>query len=870
MSTLTRESDPPTQERELLRLESLSRYQILDSDEDDAFDAITKLTADLFDVPMALVSLVDFNRQWFKSRVGVDLSETDRSISFCSVAIETPGEVMWIGDTQSDHRFFDNPLVTGSPHVRFYAGAPLASPEGFALGTLCILDTKPRTRDDAQVQRLRVLAKQVMLAMNLRRARLDYGALTERLGEAKVLNALVMSEMLEGMLVAAPESGRFVEVSDYACKILGASKKQVIGLKKEDILDFDDSRLRELLNQRSDIGVGSGEVRMRRLDGSFFEAELRSTVHSGSGLPPRSIYVFRNVDDRARLKQLLKHQGDLLEKLSQRVPGTIYQYREFPDGTSCFPYASEGVRSIYEVSPHEILHSAQVVFDRIYPDDLEALSQSIAHSRLTLEAWEHEYRVVLPERGLRWCHGRAIPERLPDGSTLWHGYIHDITDRKNHEELEHRLANLDSLTGLPNRQLMRDRLEILLASSRRSGQLAAVVFVDLDRFKHINDAKGHSVGDQILVQVADRIRSRLRSDETAARIGGDEFVLLFGNLGGELNQAIGRASHLIDEYRRVLSLPFHIGEDRYTISASFGVALMPDESAHIDDYVRYADTAMYKAKAAGGNRFEFFVPYMQKEVEDRLALEQDIRHALGNKEFSLNIQPQFNSTGCMTGAELLLRWRHPTRGQVSPAQFIPIAEETGCIREIGFWVLEEACRASIALSRSGLCFPLSVNVSMIQLADPEFATNVQSLFRTYGLPPHSLMFEVTESIFAQDMDALRSRMHELGQLGIGFSIDDFGTGYSSLSYLQQLPIAEIKIDRSFVASLPTNAESESIVKAIISIAKSLSFEIVAEGVETSDQATFLFGSMVDRVQGFYFSRPVELDGFLESFLSDQR
>ena len=865
MNALVSMADLATQGHERLRIDALLRYQLLDSTPEESFDSITNLAATFFDVPIALVSLVDESRQWFKSRHGVEISETDRSVSFCSVAIERPADVLWVGDTFSDSRFVENPLVIGPPYVRFYAGAPLVTPEGFAVGTLCILGPVPRPHDEVQEEQLKAFAKQVMTAMTLRREKIEYAELTGQLLDVKELNALVFSEMREGLLVAAPDTGRFVDVSEAACKILGGSKSQIVGLRKEDVLDFADPRLKQLLQQRSSMGVGSGQVRMRRLDGSCFESELRSSLHVNPGQALQSIFVFRNIDDRTRLKQLLKNQADLLDKLSQRVPGAIYQFRQYPDGSSCFPYASEGIRSIYEVSPEEAQRSAKAVFERLHPDDFDAVSRSIQHSMDTLDPWELEYRVVLPKRGLRWCHGQSVPERLADGSTLWHGYIHDITDRKSHEELEHRLANIDSLTGLPNRALMRDRLEMLLASSRRSGQHAAVVFVDLDRFKHINDAKGHSTGDQILVQVAERIRGRLRSDETAARIGGDEFVLLFGTLGVDLGQAIGRASNLVDDYRRVLNAPYHVGDDKYSISASFGIALMADETNSIDDYVRYADTAMYKAKGAGGNRFEFFVPSMQQEVEERLALEQDIRHALGLNQLSLNIQPQFNSLGCMTGAELLLRWRHPSRGQVSPAQFIPIAEETGNIREIGHWVLEQACATSIKLNQAGLRFPLAVNISMVQMSDPDFVINVKALFHKYALEPKSLNFEVTESIFAKDLESLRTKMHDLGKLGIGFSIDDFGTGYSSLSYLQQLPIAEIKIDRSFVANLPANLGSESIVNAIISIAKSLGFDIVAEGVETAEQATYLFGSMVDRVQGYYFSKPLELESFLAEF-----
>ena len=421
-----------------------------------------------------------------------------------------------------------------------------------------------------------------------------------------------------------------------------------------------------------------------------------------------------------------------------------------------------------------------------------------------------------------------------------------------------QLALYDGLTGLPNRSGFLEALERALQQARRRVVRGALLFIDLDHFKNVNDTRGHAAGDEHLRLVAQQLQSVMRTGDTLARLGGDEFVVLLPDLGPETEAASRGAMLAAERLRQALARLPATGADALPTTMSVGVALFPGEHQTADDLLREADTAMYRAKSQGRNRTAFFEQAMQSELQERLALEHDLAQALVNGELHLAAQTQFDGTGRRVGAELLLRWTHPQRGAVSPAVFIPLAEQSGQIVALGEWVLRQACALSVALRSQGQTLPLSVNISPRQFRQPGFVERVRALLAASGARAQDLIFEVTEGLLIEDVDGTVARMQELVALGIRFSVDDFGTGYSSLAYLKRLPLHELKIDRTFVQDTPDDANDTALVRLVLSMAAELGLQVVAEGVETRRQADFLLAHGCDRLQGFLLARPQPL------------
>ena len=433
--------------------------------------------------------------------------------------------------------------------------------------------------------------------------------------------------------------------------------------------------------------------------------------------------------------------------------------------------------------------------------------------------------------------------------------MRDISERKSAEQAIHVLAYFDPLTGLPNRRQFMDRLSQTLSQAQSGFQVGALLFIDLDHFKDVNDARGHAVGDAVLCHAAAVLVSLLREGHLVARLGGDEFVVLAPILSNTLTAGASEAMALAERIRQRLAQPFELEQQRYSLGASIGVSLFPFGQQTPADLLREADTAMYRAKGAGRNRIAFFETSMQADIEQRLALENDLEKALAQQQMVVYLQPQFDARGQIDGAELLLRWQHPERGLVPPDRFIAAAEKSGQIIALGDWVLQQACELLVLLQTRGHDIPLSINVSPRQFRQPDFVGRVKEVLQRTGAPASSLIFEVTEGLLIDDFEETVARMLALAQLGIRFSIDDFGTGYSSLAYLKRLPLYELKIDRSFVKDTPEDPNDTAIVRMILSMAKHLGLRVVAEGVETAEQADFLRQSHCDALQGYLFARP---------------
>jgi len=442
--------------------------------------------------------------------------------------------------------------------------------------------------------------------------------------------------------------------------------------------------------------------------------------------------------------------------------------------------------------------------------------------------------------------------------------------RRVNEELQraatalNRLAYFDELTGLPNRRLLMDRLGHTLAAARRAPLSGALLYLDLDRFKNINDARGHAAGDALLVAVGQRLGTRLRDEDTVARLGGDEFVILSTAPAHDPETDARTAMAVAGKVREAFDQPFTVQDQPYQVSVSIGVVLLGHADQTAEELLRDADTAMYRAKAGGRNRIAFFEAAMQREVEEHLALESELAQAISQDQLSLHLQSQMNAQGTVVGVELLLRWTHPVLGPVTPARFIPIAEETSLIVRLGDWVLEQACRTQLRLHAAGFEVPLSLNVSPRQFHQGDFVERVLAVLDRTGANPRMLVFEVTESLLLENLERTIPRMDALAARGIRFSVDDFGTGYSSLAYLKRLPLHELKIDRSFIQDTPADPNDTAIVQMILSMASHLGLKVVAEGVETRAQADFLAANGCDAMQGYYCARPQPLEAWLHT------
>jgi diguanylate cyclase (GGDEF)-like protein len=435
--------------------------------------------------------------------------------------------------------------------------------------------------------------------------------------------------------------------------------------------------------------------------------------------------------------------------------------------------------------------------------------------------------------------------------------IAEISERRQAESKLNYLAYHDPLTGLSNRRSFIERLEESLRDAGRHAQRTAVLFIDLDQFKQVNDSFGHGVGDELLVAVAARLSEHVRLIDMLARLGGDEFICLMEAVRSEDEVAL-----LAREINAAFEMPFRLGDHELYLSASIGISLFPEDGESVLELMRNADSAMYRAKASGRGQYHFYSPEMTRDAKARICMENLLRRALGNGELSVHLQPQVDTaSGELVGAEALVRWNSPELGSVAPSEFIPLAEESGIIIALGHWVLLETCRQFMQWRRDGFNLPkVSVNLSVKQLERPEFIESLATILDATGMDPHCLKLELTESVVMACDDAC-ALLQRLRDFGISLALDDFGTGYSSLSYLKRLPVQQLKIDRSFVMGIGQNPGDEAIIRTVIELARSLDFEVVAEGVETAGQATFLGELGCQQLQGFLHGRAVAPDEF---------
>jgi len=504
-------------------------------------------------------------------------------------------------------------------------------------------------------------------------------------------------------------------------------------------------------------------------------------------------------------------------------------------------------------SPEELMASLRDIGNELYVEK-QRREEFIGIMRARGSVTGFESRIYRKNGDIIWISENARAVADEDGTPLgYEGTVEDITERRQYQvRIEHQ-ANYDTLTGLANRSLLQDRLQQALLTAAASGQRLAVAFVDLDRFKFINDSLGHHVGDELLKAVAARLKSCVRDCDTVARLGGDEFVLLInGHTGPE------HVRQMMEKMLAAVAQPWVIQQGEFLVSCSIGVALHPDDGEEALTLLKHADSAMYRAKDHGRNNFQFFTRELNALLIEQLELETYLRRALERNQFVLRYQPRVHlATGQIVGAEALLRWRIPQKGTVAPMRFVGLAEETGLIVPIGKWVLQTACAQNKAWQDAGLPpIVVSVNVSPRQFRHENLVQAVADVLRSTGLEPRFLELELTESMVMHDAPKLVAMLDELKELGVKIAVDDFGTGYSSLSYLKRFPVDRLKVDRSFVENMTTEADDATIVRTIIALGHNLGLKVVAEGVETAQQARALRAYQCDEAQGFLFARAV--------------
>ncbi len=512
--------------------------------------------------------------------------------------------------------------------------------------------------------------------------------------------------------------------------------------------------------------------------------------------------------------------------------------------------------------------SIESFWQLIHPDDRELVRHAFIAALKGQKAFNQDFRMLLPNGTVKYFHGQSQTQFGSDGrATHMAGSAQDITERKRMEDEVRKLALYDPLTDLPNRILFREELERALQRAKRSGAMIGVFFLDLDKFKRINDSLGHDNGDRLLRVIAERLRQSTRGEEVVARFGGDEFTMLIGPL-----KNADEASRAAQRVVRAFAEPVQLQGQELFASTSIGISLYPTDATDASGLIKNADTAMYAAKSVGRNGYQFYDRSMNESTLAKLEFDVAMRHGLARGEFILNYQPRIDTrTARVVGCEALIRWNHPTQGLILPGQFIGIAEDSGFIIPMGKWVIDQVCWRQRAWRDMGLPrIPIAVNLSALHVVRPEIVAEIHEALSRHGLEGRDLELEVTETVFLQDAAVSAGILGDLSAMGIKIVIDDFGVGFSSMNYLQRLPVNALKIDRSFVILAPHNNRKGAIVKAIVAMAKSLELGIIAEGVETAEEEAFLKQIGCHEMQGIWFGSPVPEKEFAQIHLIDNR
>lgn len=583
---------------------------------------------------------------------------------------------------------------------------------------------------------------------------------------------------------------------------------------------------------------------------------------SGNDEISQAAKAFDKMANDIEIQQIqIKESHDQFEALVTNIPGVTYRCLLDTNWTMLFVSDSMEELSGYPASDF-IQNAVRDYTSIIYPDDVGYVNAEFEDDYLHLD-FMLEYRIIHRLGEIRWVHERGCIVLDKHGEPAFlDGFIFDITERKQTEREIEKLAFYDSLTNLPNRRLLQDRLKMALAMSKRHKQYGALLFIDLDHFKNLNDTLGHDIGDLLLKHVAERLRLCMRTCDTVSRLGGDEFIIMIEGLSHKELDAAKQAEIFGEKILSTLNQNYQLNVHDYRITPSIGITLFNDLEESVDELLKRADIAMYQSKATGRNGLSFYEPQMQEKINARVDLEKDLNRAIREQEFVLYYQSQVHCEK-IVGAEVLIRWNHPEKGLVSPDTFIPVAEETGLILPIGEWVLEMACAQIKQWENQPTTahLQLAVNVSSKQFQQADFVYQIQTLVAKMDINPSRLKIELTESLLLNNVEMTIDKMVKLRELGICFSMDDFGTGYSSLSYLTKLPLNQLKIDQAFIRNMGQKPSDAIIVQTIIGMTRNLDIDVIAEGVETEMQRDFLKLHDCNVYQGYFFSKPIPLNEF---------
>ena len=843
------------------RLATLLGLNILDTPAEERFDSLTRIAQRCFDAPIVLITLLDSNRQWFKSKQGLDTAETPRSISFCDHAIRTD-DTFVISDSLLDSRFVGNPLVMGAPYIRFYAGQPLKARNGSRLGTLCIIDGKPRQLSQADLDLLRDLGALVECELNLR----DTLEIRDTMlcESAAIMSATINSAMDAVMQMDA--QGTISGWNHQAEIIFGWTSDEALGRKMHDTIIPPQHRQAHIRGMTHFLATGEGPVLNKRIeisalhrDGHEFPIELSIAPLEIAGKYQFSAFL-RDITVRKQVESQLR----LLE-------ASVAQLNDVVIITEAAPLDASGPRIVFVneaavrttgFTRAELLGQTIRILQGPSTDQAELIRISAA---LIKTGSAHAELIHYTKAGAKyWIEANVTPVLSSAGVTTHFVAIgRDITKRKQAEQDLAYIAHYDVLTNLPNRVLLGDRLQQAMLQSQRRDTSLAVVCLDLDGFKRINDKYGHTVGDELLVALSLHIKAALREGDTLARVGGDEFVVVLVDLEDptDCEPVLARLLQVVSQAVTVDDMVLHV-------SASIGVTLYPQDSVDADVLLRHADQAMYIAKDSGKNCHHFFDVVSASAVQTLRKSLQEFAQALVQQEFVLHYQPKVNmKTGVVVGAEALIRWQHPVRGLLPPAAFLPTIEDDPLSVELGRWVIATALAQMCAWHGQGLDLSVSVNIGARQLQQTDFAARLVEMLAAHPkVKPHDLQLEVLETSALEDIARVGAVMQACKAIGVGFALDDFGTGYSSLTYLKRLPAEVLKIDQSFVREMLTDSDDMAIVQGIISLASAFRRSVIAEGVETQAHGALLLKLGCELAQGYGIARPMpaaDLPGWVE-------
>ena len=676
----------------------------------------------------------------------------------------------------------------------------------------------------------------------------------KRLSESENKYRTLIESAKDAIFLADAATGIIIDCNISAAALLGKSKDEIIGVHQTQLHPTDKAELYQSLFKKH---VQSGtdifeDLLVIHKEGHTIPVDIHASllILNGQNVV---LGVFRNITERKQAE------------LEMRIAATAFEAQEgmlVTDAQTKILRVNSAFTKITGFTELDVIgQSPNFLASGVHDSDFFAAMWQSIHST---GVWQGEIWNKRKNGEIHPVHLSITAVKNQRGEVSHYvATIMDITQSKAAEEEIKTLAFFDPLTGLPNRRLLLDRLNHALTSCQRSCQVGALLFLDLDHFKILNDSLGHDIGDLLLQQVAQRLTACVREGDTVARLGGDEFIIMLENLSQHLFAAATLTEIISEKILTALNQTYLLGQHEYRNGSSIGIVLFNNQQQSPDELLKQADIAMYQAKKSGRNTLRFFDPKMQQTISARAGLEAELRKAVEKKQFTLHYQLQVNAYNQSIGAEALIRWQHPKHGLIPPSEFITIAEETGLIVAIGLWVLETAC-AQLKIWQQQAhtrALALSVNVSVKQFRQADFVEQIENLIKQYAIDPSKLKLELTESILMENIDSTIETMFVLRQMGIQFSLDDFGTGYSSLQYLKKLPLDQLKIDQSFVRDLVDDIHDRSIVRTIIAMADNLELNVIAEGVESEEQRKILLNKGCTTYQGFLFSKPATIEDF---------